>query len=124
MQQDLPTVTVLAIFNDQVSAEIACALLSEASIHSDEPQATDDGSWLVSVRSVHPNFADRAEVILRSARARETTIARNGRQTAYVFSEPRPTIHVREQDNVLPAAVQEAFGHSIPASPTDVPELS
>ena len=83
MKQDLPPVTVLATFNDRVSAEIACALLSEASIHSGEPEPAEDGTWLVSVRGVHPELAGRAEVILRSARARETTIASDAQQTAH-----------------------------------------
>ena len=78
MKQDVPPVTVLATFDDRVSAEIACALLSEASIHSGEPEPAEDGTWLVSVRGVHPDLAGRAEVILRSARARETTIASDG----------------------------------------------
>jgi hypothetical protein len=72
MEQDMPPVTVLATFNDQEGAEIACALLVDASIQSGEPEITEDGSWLVSVRNVRPDVAGRAEVILRSARARET----------------------------------------------------
>ena len=58
MKQDLPPVTVLATFNDWVSAEIACALLSEASIHSGEPEPAEDGTCLVSVRGVHPDLAE------------------------------------------------------------------
>ena len=46
MKQDLSPVTVLATFSDRVSAEIACALLSEASIHSGEPEPAEDGTWL------------------------------------------------------------------------------
>ena len=89
MKQDLPPVTVLATFSDRVSAEIACALLSEASIQSGEPEPAEEGTWLVSVRGVHPELAGRAEVILRSARARETTIASgsNRRFTAVVNTE-------------------------------------
>ena len=124
MQQDLPPVTVLATFNDRVSAEIACALLSDASIHSDEPEPADDGSWLVIVRGVHPDLAGRAEVILRSARAREIMVARDARQTAYRCCEHRTKIHVRDQDNVPPAVVQGASSCSLPAQRIDFPELS
>ena len=90
MKQDLPPLTVLATFNDRVSAEIACALLSEASIHSGEPEPAEDGTWLGSVRGVHPDLAGRTEVILRSARAREITIASDEQQTVYGCSEHRP----------------------------------
>ena len=72
MKQDSSPVTVLATFSDRVSAEIACALLSETSIHSGEPEPAEDGTWLVSVHGLHPEIAGRAEVVLRSARARET----------------------------------------------------
>ena len=115
MRQDLPPVTVLATFNDRVSAEIACALLSEASIHSGEPEPAQDGTWLASVR-VHPDLAARTEVILRSARAREITIASHEKQTAHGCEQTTT-------DNVPPAAVQGAAGHSLPTQRTDVPEL-
>ena len=124
MKQDLPPVTVLATFSDRVSAEIACALLSEASIHSGEPEPAEDGTWLVSVRRVHPELAGRAEVILRSARARETTIASDAQQTVYGCGEHRTTVHLRDQDNVPPAVVQGASSYSRPTQRTDVPELS
>ena len=116
MKQDVPPVTVLATFDDRVSAEIACALLSEASIHSGEPEPAEDGTWLVSVRGVHPDLAARTEVILRSARAREITIASHEEQTAH-GSEQTTT------DNVPPAVIQGAAGHSLPTQRTDVPEL-
>ena len=122
MKQDLPPVTVLATFNDRVSAEIACALLSEASIHSGEPEPAQDGTWLASVRGVHPDLAGRTEVILRSARAREITIASHEQQTAH-GCEQTTTVHLRDQDNVPPAVVQGAAGHSLPTQRTDVPEL-
>ena len=103
MKQDSSPVTVLATFSDRVSAEIACALLSEASIHSGEPEPAEDSIWRVSVRGVHPDLARRAQVILRSARARETTIARDAQQTSYRCFEHRTTVHLRDQDNVPPA---------------------
>ena len=93
MKQDVPPVTVLATFDDRVSAEIACALLSEASINSGEPEPAEDGTWLVNVRGVHPDLAGRAEV--RSARARETTIASDEEQTLYGCPEHRTTGHLR-----------------------------
>jgi hypothetical protein len=62
MKQDLPPLVVLATFNDQISAEIACALLSEASIHSGESEPVEDGTWRVSVRGVHPDLAGRAQL--------------------------------------------------------------
>jgi hypothetical protein len=124
MEQGLSPVTVLATFNDRVSAEIACALLAEASIHSDEPEAAEDGSWLVSVRRVHPDLAGRAKVILKSARARETTIASNERQTTYVFSESRNTVDVSDQGNVPPTVLQEAFSHSLPGTGQALPSCA
>ena len=124
MKQDLPPVTVLATFNDWVSAEIACALLSEASIHSGSPSPRRTAPGLVSVRGVHPDLAGRAEVILRSARAREITIASDEQQTAYGCGEHRTIVHLRDQDNVPPAVVQGASSYSLPAQRTDVPELS
>jgi len=75
VKQDLPPLTVLATFNDRVSAEIACALLSDASIHSGEPEPAAAGTWLVSVRGVHPDLADRTEVVLKSAGVREVKVA-------------------------------------------------
>jgi hypothetical protein len=124
MKQALQPVTVLATFNDRISAEVACALLSEASIHSGEPEPAEDGTWRVSVRRVHPELAGRAEVILRSARARETTIASGEQQAAYRCGEHQTTVHLRDQDNVPPAVVQGAADHSLPTQRTDVPELS
>jgi hypothetical protein len=124
MKQALPPVTVLATFNDRISAEIGCALLSEASIHSGEPEPAEDGTWRVSVRRLHPELAGRAEVILRSARARETTIASDAQQTVYGCGEHRTLVHLRDQDDVPPAVVQEASGYSLPTQRTDVPELS
>jgi hypothetical protein len=124
MKQDSSPVTVLATLSDRVSAEIACALLSEASIHSGEPEPAEDGTWLVSVRGVHPEIAGRAEVILRSARARETTIASDAQQTVYGRCEHRTTVHLRDQDNVPPALVQGASSYSLPAQRADISELS
>jgi hypothetical protein len=124
MKQDLPTVTVLATFNDRVSAEIACALLSEASIHSGEPEPEEDGTWLVSVRRVYPDLAGRTKVILKSSQAREITIANDEQQTVYGCSGYRTTDHVRGQDNVPPAVVQGTSGYSLPAQRTDGPEVT
>ena len=124
MKQDSSPVTVLATFSDRVSAEIACALLSEASIHSGEPEPAEDGTWLVSVRGVHPEIAGRAEVILRSARARETTIASGEQQAVYGCGEYKTTVHLRDQDSMPPAVVQGASSYSLPTQRTDVPELS
>ena len=107
MKQDLPPVTVLATFNDRVSAEIACALLSEASLHSGEPEPADDGTWVASVRGVHPDLAGRAEVILRSARARDITTASDEEQTLYGCPEHSTTGHLR--DTVPLAVVQPAI---------------
>ena len=86
MKQELP-VMVVATFDDWVSAEIACALLSEASIHSGEPERAEDGTFLVSVRGVHPDLAGRAVVVLRSARARKTIIASDEQQTVHGCGE-------------------------------------
>ena len=88
MSHDLPALSVLGVFDDPVSAEIACALLSEASIRSDEPEAAESRSWRVWVRSVKPDLAARAEVILRSARARATTITGDDEQTAGSLGTP------------------------------------
>ena len=120
MKQNLPPVTVLATFNDRVSAEIACALLSEASIHSGEPEPVQDGTWLASVRGVHPDLAGRTEVILKSARAREIMIASHETQTAHGCEH---TVLLHDQDNVPPAVVQGAAGHLLPAQRTNVAEL-
>ena len=124
MKQDLPPVTVLATFNDRVSAEIACALLSEASIHSGEPEPAEDGTCLVSVRGVHPDLADRAEVILRTARARETTISSDGQDAVCGCSQNRSSVHLRDQDNLPPVGVQGVSSSSRQGQRTDVPELS
>jgi hypothetical protein len=81
MKHDLPQLAVSATFDDRVSAEIACALLSDASIRPDEPEALDDATWAVRVAILHPDLARRAEVILRSAGARAAVMI-GGRQTA------------------------------------------
>ena len=70
MKHEVPQLAVSATFDDRVSAEIACALLSEASIESDEPEAVDGSGWGIRVEVTHPDLAKRAEVILRSAGAR------------------------------------------------------
>ena len=81
MKHDVPLLAVSATFDDRVSAEIACALLSDASIRSDEPEAVDEATWGVRVGVLHPEVARRAEVILRSAGARAPVMI-GGRQTA------------------------------------------
>jgi hypothetical protein len=124
MKQDLPPLTVLATFNDRVSAEIACALLSEASIHSGEPERAEDGTFLVSVRGVHPDLAGRAAVVLRSARARKTIIASDEQQAVYGCGEHKTKVHLRDQGNLPLAVAQGASSYSLPAQRTDVPELS
>ena len=122
MKQDLPPVTVLATFNDRVSAEIACALLSEASLHSGEPEPADDGTWVASVRGVHPDLAGRAEVILRSARARDITTASDEQQRVYGCRQDRPTAQLPDRDNVAPTVVQGRSSY-LRAEHTDVSEL-
>jgi hypothetical protein len=82
MKDDVPALVVLAIFGDRIAAEIACALLADASIRSDEPEAAADGTWSIELRGVSPDLSARAEVILRSARARETRIVADERQKA------------------------------------------
>jgi hypothetical protein len=71
MKDDVPALAVVASFDDRVAAEIACALLADASIHPDEPEAETNGTWSVGLRGTREHLA-RAEVILRSARARDT----------------------------------------------------
>jgi hypothetical protein len=122
MKQDLPPVTVLATFNDRVSAEIACALLSEASLHSGEPEPADDGTWVASVRGVHPDLAGRAQVILRSARARDITTASDEQQIVYGCRQDRPTAQLPNRDNVAPTVVQGRSSY-LRAEHTDVSEL-
>ena len=80
--QNSPAAAVLATFDNKISAEIACALLSDASICADEPEAVKDGRWRVRVRSLQPKLAERAEVILRRARARDTMITIDEQRTA------------------------------------------
>jgi len=67
-------VTVQATFDTCVDAEIGCALLSEGSLQSDEPEAIGLRRWLVQVRDVTPALARRAQAVLRSAHANETRI--------------------------------------------------
>ena len=67
-------VTVQATFQDFVDAEIACALLSDASLQAGEPEAVGLKRWLVQVGGITPALARRAEAVLRSARASETRI--------------------------------------------------
>ena len=116
MKQHLPPVTVLATFTDRVSAEIACALLSEASIHSGGAERAPDGTWRASVRGVDPDLAARTKVILKSARAREITIASAEQQTAH---ESEHTTAVSASS----AIVQATAGHSLPPQRPDIPEL-
>jgi len=78
MKEDVPPLAVVASFDDRIAAEIACALLADASIHPDEPEADTNGSWSVELRGVTPDLSARAEVILRSARARDTRIVVTG----------------------------------------------
>lgn len=65
------TVTVEAVFHDQAAAEIASALLGDASLPCDEPHPVGI-RWLVEVRKLTPIMARRAEAILRRAGAIET----------------------------------------------------
>jgi hypothetical protein len=81
MNHHVPLLVVSATFDDRVSAEIACALLSDASIRSDEPEAVGEAAWGVRVGALHPDLARRAEVILRRAGGRVPIVA-DGRQTA------------------------------------------
>lgn len=67
-QHESSTVTVEATFHDGVVAEIASALLSDASLPADEPQAVGR-KWLVRVSGLTPTIAGRAEAILRTAGA-------------------------------------------------------
>ncbi len=116
MQRSVSPVTMLATFDDRISAEIACALLSEGSIHPDEPEAADNGTWLVCVRRVDPDLAGRARVILNSAGARGTTIAGSDQRTAYVFSEPQAPDGIGHQDDMLSTVVPQASSHFLPGS--------
>jgi hypothetical protein len=74
MCHDGAGVTVQATFDDFIAAEIACALLFEGSLRPEEPEAVGLRRWLVQVRGLTPALAHRAEVVLRSARARETQV--------------------------------------------------
>jgi hypothetical protein len=80
--RDLAARNVLASFDNRIAAEIACALLADASLRSDEPEAARDGSWRIALRDVSPDLSARAEVILRSARARETLVVPDEPQRA------------------------------------------
>jgi hypothetical protein len=62
------TVTVEATFHDHVAAEIASALLTDASLLADEPHAIGI-KWRVQVSGLTPTMARRAEAILRTAGA-------------------------------------------------------
>jgi len=72
MRDNLPALAVLATFADKTAAEIACALLTEASISPDEPEEIEGSGWSVAVRSLQHKQAERAEVIVRSAGAHHT----------------------------------------------------
>jgi len=74
MHDNGPIVTVQAIFNDCIAAEIACALLSDGSLRPEEPEAIGLRRWLVEVRGLTPTLARRAEVVLQRACASETRI--------------------------------------------------
>jgi hypothetical protein len=67
-------VTVQATFDDFIAAEIACALLFDASLRPEEPEAVGLRGWLVQVRGLTPTLAHRAKVVLQSAQASETLI--------------------------------------------------
>jgi hypothetical protein len=69
-----PVVTVEAIFDDCVAAEIACALLCEGSLRPEEPEPIGLRRWLVQVLDLTPTLARRAQVVLQRARASETRI--------------------------------------------------
>ncbi|HET9068698.1 MAG TPA: hypothetical protein VFN28_08630, partial [Amaricoccus sp.] len=76
----LPALDVVASFEDRTAAEIACALLADASIRPGGPTAAGDGTWCVELRGVSRDLSARAEVILRCARARETRVVREERR--------------------------------------------
>jgi hypothetical protein len=82
MNDAKPGFAVLAFFENRTAAEIACALLADASIRSDEPEAAGDGGWCVGLRGAGPEVSERAEVILRRAGARSTCVAIRERQQA------------------------------------------
>ena len=69
-----PIVTVEAIFDDSIAADIACALLSEGSLRPEESKQVGLRRWLVEIRGLTPTLAHRAEVVLQHARASETRI--------------------------------------------------
>lgn len=69
MPGSFASVTVSGRFDDHAAAEIACALLADASLDPDLP-VDAQGEWLVRVPDLKQNVAGRAEVILRRAQAR------------------------------------------------------
>lgn len=79
---DVPSLSVLACFGDRIAAEIACALLADASIRCDEPTAAVDGGWRIELRGLAPVLSARAEVILRRAGAMGTEVMVEERQSA------------------------------------------
>lgn len=81
MINDVSDYTVFATFEDRTAAEIACALLTDASIHADEPEGAD-GRWTVTLRGMTADVSARSEVILRSARARTVEVMMHEPQRA------------------------------------------
>jgi len=77
IHRDTQTLAVQATFKDCIAAEIACAILSEASLDADEPEATGLRSWLVRVRGLTPSLARRAEAVLRRAGATDAKVISN-----------------------------------------------
>ena len=80
MYHEIRTTTVRATFENCFEAEIACALLSDASLQPEEPEAEGLRTWVVRVPGLSPTLARRAEAILRSACACDTRIVRNERR--------------------------------------------
>ena len=79
MYHQIYTTTVRATFENCFEAEIACALLSDASLQPEEPEAEGLRTWVVRVPGLTPTLARRAEAILRSACACDMRIVRNER---------------------------------------------
>ena len=82
MNHHVPAFIVRASFEDRNAAEIACALLADASLCPNEPEAATKGTWSVELRGAALDLSLRAEVILRCAGARSTSVVLDERAKA------------------------------------------
>jgi hypothetical protein len=87
MESNSGEATLVATFRDRHAAEVACALLHDAAIASEEPRlgvGGAEGGYCVTVADLRPEVRDRARVILRNAGATDIAGADRARTV------PRP----------------------------------